>query len=229
MTGRNSRRTRSGRRVVSSAPKRYQILVFAEGAKTEECYINHWGRRYREHVIVKIAPHRGTAPMTLVERAIAQRRQDLREARRGQKGQGEAYDEYWCIFDVDEHPQLTEAVAQAVSNGIKVALSSPCLEVWFLLHFEPWTANLDRRDAQRRAKAHLSCREKLLPPEALELLEKRYEIAKQHAQVLDQKHYGDGSAQPWNPCSNVWELVDTIKKAGAIPGTGVPHSCWHLR
>jgi hypothetical protein len=87
--------------------------------------------------------------MTLVENAIAQKKYDQREAR---KNRGDAFDEYWCIFDVDDHPRLEEALALAAANGIKVALSSPCLEAWFLFHFELQTASISKDDAQHRAK-----------------------------------------------------------------------------
>jgi hypothetical protein len=60
-------------------------------------------------------------------------------------------------------------------------------------------------------------------------LDKRYEVAKQHAQALDKKHSSDGATHPWNPCSNVWELIETIRKAASLPDAGVPWSCWHLQ
>src|SRR5262245_54609772 len=136
--GRRTRGTTRGRRTPSNSAQRFQILVFAEGLRTEVGYINHWLKRHRERVIVQFASNQGgCTPMTLVQNAIAQRENDIREAKRGRGG---AFDEYWCICDVDTHPHLSEALALAAENGINVGLSSPCLELWFLIHFEPQTA-----------------------------------------------------------------------------------------
>lgn len=219
---RSARRTRG--RATSNAAQRFQILVFAEGIRTEVGYINHWLKKHRERVIVRIADSRKSTPMALVESAIQQKTRDERDA---SKGRGTAFDEYWCVFDVDEHPHLSEALALADENGIKVALSSPCLELWFLIHFEPKWAHIDRHSVQRRVKEILGC-DKVLTAGALAKLDELYEVAVQHARALDKKHLGDRASHPWNPCSNVWELIETIKKAASLPGSGVPCSCWHL-
>ena len=87
---------------------------------------------HRESVIVTIDDYHAS-PMQLVEEAAAKRVIDLRAAKRGQ---GAPYDEYWCVFDVDEHPYLNRALELARTSGISIALSNPCLELWFLLHFE---------------------------------------------------------------------------------------------
>jgi len=123
-----SRGSASGRALAS----RRQLLVFAEGKKTEDLYLTNWRRLFRDRVIVKIAPHEHTTPFELAADAVAQRRLDLREAKRGR---GAAYDEYWCVFDVDDHPKIPEALELARANNISVAMSSPCIELWFLIHF----------------------------------------------------------------------------------------------
>jgi hypothetical protein len=50
-------------------------------------------------------------------------------------------DEVWCVFDVDEHPKLAEARDQANANGIQLAVSNPCFELWLLLHFQEHRAH----------------------------------------------------------------------------------------
>jgi hypothetical protein len=182
-------------------------MVFAEGAKTEPIYLTHWYRAYRDRVIVKIAKHEETSPFELVERAVAQRSSDLREERRGR---GDAFEEYWCIFDVDEHPKIPEALQLAQSNSINVALSGPNIELWFLVHFEAQTAYIRRDETKRRAYALLDSAE-ALSLRALGLLTERYSTAKDRAQSLDRKHEGDGTAKPWNPSSDVWKLIDAIR------------------
>jgi hypothetical protein len=182
-------------------------MIFAEGEKTEPIYITHWYRAHREKVIVQIAKHEGTSPYELVERAVAQRAVDLHEQRRGR---GDAYDQYWCVFDVDQHPRIPDALQLAESNSINVALSGPNIELWFLIHFEAQTAYIERDEARRKAYTILGC-SKALSQQALDLLMQKYSVAKDHAQILERKHQGDSSAKPWNPSSDVWKLVDVIR------------------
>ena len=207
MTTQSRASSRSRSRRPSAQTNRLQIRVFSEGKKTESIYLTNWHRLYRGQVIVSMAPHEHTAPFELAESAAAQRRRDLREASRGR---GAAFDQYWCIFDVDEHPKIPEALDMASANNINVALSSPCLELWFLIHFDNQTGYIDRREAQRRSKEILGC-SKALTQAALDMLVANYETAKSRAEALAAKHRGDGSSQPWNPQSEVWRLVDIIR------------------
>jgi hypothetical protein len=199
-------RSKSGIRKPSNTAKRPQFIVFSEGKETEPGYINNWYRIYRDRVIVKVSPHRETTPLELVTRAIKQRRSDQSEARRGR---GDAYDEYWCIFDVDRHPNLADALDLATSSGIRVAISRPCIELWFILHFEYHAGYLETAQAEHLSQGHLGCG-KTLSPKALDLLVASYKTAKDHAQRLDQKHAEDGSSPNSNPSSSVWHLIDLI-------------------
>jgi hypothetical protein len=204
-------RSRNSSRRPSNQANRLQLRVFCEGEKTESVYLTNWHRLYRDRVIVSVAIHEHTTPFELAESAAAQRRIDLREASRGR---GAAFNQYWCVFDVDEHPKVTEALDLARANNINVALSSPCLELWFLIHFENQTAYLDRKEAQRRSKVALGCG-KALTPAALDLLVANYGIAKSRAQALEAKHMGDETSLPWNPYSDIWKLIDVIN-AGSV-------------
>lgn len=180
--------------------------MFVEGARTEEDYLVHWHRLCRMRVNVRIDPFRG-APRQLIDRAAREKRQSDRDARRGR---GRAYDEVWCMFDVDEHPALHEVETMAADNGIHLAVSSPCLELWFVLHFEDQTAHIERDVAQRRS-AELLRSGKVLSPDALTALEAHHLEARSRAQGLDRKHEGD-SSPPWtNPSTGAWRVVDSIR------------------
>ena len=198
---------RSGKRRATNNAKRPQVIIFAEGSKTEPTYFTHWYRLHRDRVIVKVAPHEHTAPLELVRMAVLQKERDTREAKRGR---GDAFDQYWCVFDVDEHPKINEALALAEAHGINVALSNPCIEFWFLIHFENHAAYLERSTAQQKSRGHLKC-DKALTSSALDLLVEHYDTAKERAQKLDTKHRDDGTAYPGNPSSNVWSVVDFIR------------------
>jgi hypothetical protein len=195
-------------RKISSKAKRLQLMLFVEGNKTEPGYFSHWYRLSRDRVIVKIASHHNiTTPYELVEQAIRQRSKDSQDARRGM---GDTFDQYWCVFDVDEHPRLEEALALANSEDIKVALSNPCIELWLILHFKLQTAYLETGEAEDIAQAYLGCG-KALSVDALNRLVLQYEQAKSNGLKLDKKHEGDGSPPRSNPSSGVWRLIDLIQ------------------
>lgn len=194
-----------GRGRPRQAPRR-EILAFVEGLRTEELYITHWHREFRERVLVTIDPFRG-GPLQLVERAVERRKGDERDARRGR---GRPFDEIWCVFDIDEHPNVAQAIALGRNNDIQLAISNPCLELWFILHFEDQTAWIDRKVAQDRSQDLLSCG-KVLTPEAFRLLQERHDAASARAQALDEKHRLDASPPGENPSSSVWRLIESIR------------------
>jgi hypothetical protein len=159
--------------------------------------------------LVTIDPFRGS-PLQLVERAVETRRIEIKDARRGR---GRAHDQIWCVFDIDEHPNVPQAIDLARRHEIDLSISNPCLELWFLLHFQDQTGYIDRFEAQRRAQAHLKCG-KVLTDKALAELERRYADALKRAIKLDSKHRGDGSAPGANPSSGIWRLIDVIRGRG---------------
>jgi hypothetical protein len=195
------------RRTVGAGPARRELLVFAEGAVTEETYLKYWHRRFRHSVNVEIHEFHGT-PAALVKRAATAKTANERAER---KGRGRAHDEVWCVFDVDEHPHLADAIDLATAHGICLAISNPCIELWFLLHFTEQTAYIDRHAVQTRAKAVLHC-DKDLDEAALGLLAARFPIAKTRARQLDVKHNLDGTPAPGNPSSAAWRIVDAITR-----------------
>lgn len=125
--------------------------MFVEGLRTEDLYLTYWRRRYRDRVRVEIDPFRG-GPLQLVEKAVEAKRIEALDAR---KGRGRPHDQIWCVFDRDEHPHFPKAIALAGSHGINLAISNPCLELWFILHFEDQIAYLERQAAQSRASGKL--------------------------------------------------------------------------
>jgi len=73
-------------------------------------------------------------------------------------------DERWLILDVDHLDQdshlagFMRALQDAEDNGVKVALSKPCFELWLLLHHEPETSLSQLPDAyavERALRARL--------------------------------------------------------------------------
>ncbi len=60
------------------------------------------------------------------------------------------HDVVWCVMDVEQHKKLADALQKAKDKGVQVALSNPCFEYWFLLHFEQPTGSFPRcKDVQK--------------------------------------------------------------------------------
>ena len=164
-------------------------------------YLTHWARVVREHVALTIHDFHGP-PRRLVERAAVEIRRGRRERR--------PHDEIWCVFDIDEHHGLDEAMRAAEGAGIHVAMSGPCIELWFLLHIREQTAWIDRRDVQARVSEELGVT-KSLPLPALDTLVAQYPVARDRARRLDAMHEANGTVRPWNPSSTVWRLIDAAQ------------------
>ena len=95
----------------------------------------------------------------------------------------------WCVFDFDEHPNLSQAITEAAQSGIDVAVSNPCFELWLVLHLQDQTAYTTRRAVQRRSARLNLTSGKQLPDGALDILADAFEIAKTESQ-------SPGSAPP---------------------------------
>jgi hypothetical protein len=113
-------------------------------------------------------------------------------------------------------------------NNINLAISNPCIELWFILHFERHTAYIERQPAQRRAEDLLGC-SKVLTDSALSVLAERYDRARDRAIRLDEKHAGDGSPPASNPSSGVWRLIDLIRTPDQVAALEADWPDWQIR
>ncbi len=200
--------SRSQRKIGTPSPdNRKRIVVFTEGEKTEVSYLEYWARLNKGDINVDISNQHGV-PWSLVNWAASRRREERRYT-----GRSRCSTEYWCVFDVNSHSRVPDSIEMARANDINLAVSNPCIELWFILHFGEQAAHIERHDAQRRSKRVLAWDKKALPGELLEVLADRYDDAKSRAQRLDEKHDGDGRRPRSNPSSEIWKLVDRIRSA----------------
>jgi hypothetical protein len=190
------------RRLAESRPELRTIVVFCEGVASEPDYIRGLKRleHIRRNAAIKIEIDPGSGvPLTLVERAVDRKRSD------------DEVDEVWCVFDVEApqpHPHLDRALVLAQDNGIRLALSNPCFELWLILHFEERTAFMLTKDAESRSR-HLEGRSgKRLEPAAY--MPHRH-IAVQRARSLTERHDRDGTAFPKdNPSSSMYAFLESV-------------------
>jgi hypothetical protein len=89
-------------------------------------------------------------------------------------------------------------------------VSNPCIELWFVLHFQEQTAELSRSEAQSLS-ARLLGSGKSLSIESRHALTERHDEAVERAERLTVRHEGNGLASDANPSSNLWELVGSIR------------------
>lgn len=123
------------------------ILVVCEGRITEPQYIKQFARYHKNlRVNVEIAGTTGV-PSSLVE-AAKRFKKAAEKAAKGARDENIAYDSVWCVFDIDDHPGVPEAIDKAASNGIRLAISNPCFELWLLLHLRE-SPGMNHRDEIR--------------------------------------------------------------------------------
>src|SRR5215218_5420439 len=132
-----------------------KIIIACEGEKTELEYFEAIRISLRLPTLkVHVIHPDGTDPRTIVLEAIAQR--SIRERDKAWTTE----DSSWAVYDGDEHQLINpnnwnDAIQLAASKNIKLAVSNPCFELWYVLHFQPQTANLSRQEALRVLRKHI--------------------------------------------------------------------------
>jgi len=206
------RRNRPLRRRTPRREPRKRLLVLCEGKVTEPGYLRAFRHEHRSQLVeVEVVPECGV-PKTLVELAAERKKRAEKEARRS----GDPYlryDEVWCVLDIDAHPNLLEAKQQAGDNGLKLAISNPCFELWILLHFQ------DQRAHQERGWIQAACREH--PPDFVkevpyDRVQRTYAEAVARAKALD-KWQAEQNRPGVNPSTAVRELSERIAELGKDP------------
>lgn len=176
--------------------------MLTEGEVTEQIYLQAF---CGGHVVLVFGQTSGCVPLTLVQKA----REELRANRRASKD--DRFDEIWCVFDRDNHPNIKQALAEARNAGVNVAFSNPCFELWLVWHLEDCTAHVERNVIQRRSRELGLTEGKHITREAIPKLENGFSAAKKRAQELDSRRERDGSEYGSNPHSDVWRLVEVLQ------------------
>ena len=133
---------RIARRAATRAPAR-RVVVVMEGASTEPGYLRAFERLCGDQESVKLDPISGVGdPQAIVDRAV----EELKKSKRDRLA---AHDSVWAMFDRDEHLRFDEAKNKARGNGISLAVSNPCFELWAIFHYQECDAPLHRHECQR--------------------------------------------------------------------------------
>lgn len=200
------------RRLGFRNPKSLFVIV-CEGENTEPHYFNDFANAHGNNLI-KLELSGGVgAPVTIVQRAVKAKKGVLTKSK---KNGFDGFFEVWAVFDVDDHPNISEAMDTAKGNGVKVAISNPCVEIWPLLHLEFHRAFIDRHALQKKL-AGLMSSYKGRGSKTIDynLIKDNYEEAKKRAKILLAEHLkvDDEGA---NPSTNIFKLLDRIIEQGKI-------------
>jgi hypothetical protein len=199
-----------GRRDPFREPKSI-ILVICEGQCTEPQYLTGLKRACRNsRVFVKIADEHGT-PYTLVDAARQVKRKSQKRARYVED-EHINYDHVWCVFDVDSHPKVAEAKIMANANGIRLAVSNPCFELWLLLHFRDNPGPQDRATLRDRVEKILKGYDKHVN---FEDLSDGYFDAVDRAKRMNAAAKADND-EGRNPTTDVCELTEQIRDGAGL-------------
>lgn len=148
----------------------------------------------------------GYEPRRLVEEA--------RAVKRTERGQATGATEYWCVFDVEaptQHARLHDAVQMARDNGISVATSNPCFELWLVLHYADHESWIDNDDCRSLLRQHDNSRSKRL--DGANYMPRRHQAIRR-AQRLAMLHASANRELPNdNPSSSVYLLMEAVYPA----------------
>ncbi|MDD9991267.1 MAG: RloB family protein [Rhodospirillales bacterium] len=202
-----NRRTRSvGRRRPVRRPAA-RIVVATEGASTEPAYLRALNRLFAdESVRLELVSGVGD-PRAVVEQAI----EELAKSKRDPLGND---DSVWAMFDRDAHDRFAEAKDLARGNGIGLAVSDPCFELWGIFHYRDQQAPLDRHECQRMLEELCPGYErkgrKLFGD--MQVIEQHYADAVRRARQSLDNRSAEGNPEG-NPSTTVYRLTEGLRRA----------------
>lgn len=185
------------------------VLVAYEGEnKTEKNYLSNFSGRDKDYIIKQV-PGNETDPVNLVRQTI-QKVHDL-----------SLYlledDKAYCIFDTDmkteKNIKIDEAIKLAKDNNIIPIVSAPCVELWFLLHYEYTTAMISSNDVIERLKKHYPKYEKNcnIYFELKDRIDKAIENSKKLEKYQKQNNKKLQTVEA-NPYTEMYKIVEELMK-----------------
>lgn len=200
------------RRTTGTKSAKKKFILFCEGQNAEPHYFLALRSRWCGALIeVETIPGAGV-PKTIADRAT-ERFRTLRGEQRKNADSFEFKDEVWAVFDRDDHPHFDEAITKCESNGVNVARSNPCFEVWLILHLE----DFQRPDSRQAVQRHL---EKICPnyvrdhgktPHCQDLIQNLNEAENRAERQLSKREEEGNPFGP--PSTTVFELTRKIRLA----------------
>ena len=180
------------------------IVIVCGRTKTEVNYFKSFGLKIGRLGKVRvevIGTGSNTAePLALVEKAISLKNSDSSIAA------------VWAVFDKDNF-DLGPAIDEARDRGVSVAWSNQAFEIWFILHFEFFTREINRAKYSEILQKHLGSKyeknDRNLFDKTFAMIENAIENAKKgHQQHITFGHDPDSACS----CTTVYKLVEELLK-----------------
>lgn len=195
------------------------VLIVTEGESTEPKYFEHFRTRQTNIDIQIVGNKQGgnTDYMGLVRKAIEQVAKKQLSAASG--------DSMWVLADADinfsapdavktKSTQLEKVKKVADRAGIQIAVSAPCFEFWYLLHYRYTTKYLrDYDDVKAELREYIPDYVKTM--DVAPLLEAHTAEAIRNAERVEGYHISNGRKAPLsldsNPYTEVYRLIKTLR------------------
>lgn len=207
--GKINKRRISSDRVRKIRKKKNKIIIAVEGKnKTERIYFNNFDDGKKSYSI-SIAKGDDTDPIKLVLKLIDEIDKRDINLKNG--------DIAYCVFDTDmdinKNIQIKEAIKIANKNNINIITSSPCIELWFLLHYEFTTANMKNNDVICRLKKYYPKYEKnvnIFPD-----ITSNIDLAIKRAKKLEKYQIDNNrniESVEANPHTDIYKIIEELNK-----------------
>ena len=211
-----SRRGRGQQAIQRKRPSRDEndvILIMCEAEGTEIEYF----RTIREtklkpgvRIVVKWTGTRGD-PRSAVKRVMAT------VEKRAHSSTLSPFDDAWLILDVEspQNPNIVEAAKSAKEcHTLRVILSNPCFEYWYILHYECTASPFQTSDAaKKKLEKHFPNYNKSHNAIAMDALP-RTKTALANSIALSASVTDYGLPVHCNPSTNLHTVIDRIVDLG---------------
>ncbi|ACZ31882.1 hypothetical protein Xcel_2869 [Xylanimonas cellulosilytica DSM 15894] len=208
---------RNTRRASGERAARARVLVVVGGKRTEDDYFR-WVNQQIRGVNVRVVS-KGRDPRGLLEEATRLRDEERATARRADDASN-VYDAVWVVTDVDDFARDLAQLRGRRLDGIALAISNPCFEVWLVAHVDP---NPKAAGAAVRGQARelglVSGNDGKAP--LLEQIAGRFAHAERTALRLRAQHAGVSEFPADAPSTNVDMVVRDLLDRAASSGMPV--------
>jgi hypothetical protein len=180
------------------------LYIVCEGKKTEPLYFDNY-RTIENNVRIRPIPSPKKNAIGVVDFAIT-------KIKRGDFSLKDN-DEVICVFDCDANTEvnLEEAFKKARTAKIKMCLSNPRFELWFLLHYECDKNQFTKEKLESRLEKHIPNYKK--NQNYYDKLSSNMDYAIKNANKLNKYHSSNGTSLESvksNPSTQVHEVIALI-------------------
>ena len=206
-------KSRSTSRKLGTKSPKFLIIAVCEGKNTEPEYLKSFAKQHGNGLVEVETVAPAGAPFTIVKKAVEIKKQRDAQAKKAVDSFDGLF-EVWAVFDVDEHPNIPQALDMAKANKVHTAISNPCIEIWALWHITPHCAHIHRHDLQRKLALAMpkydSERSKQFD---FEQIKHDFAVAKTRAEKQLADHEATGNPLA-NPSTTFYRLLDRIIENG---------------